>query len=404
MISLSKKSISSAFSIHEKEILNVLETKKKVLSLCLKYYGLQNKIAKQNFTTQLEAITGSKKVITKTVNFFLLSDKQKTKTTPYLQRQIQTTTKPDLFFITKYRKFANSQEIIQALESEINFLDHAFLLKVISGNPSDILSLSNNFNDKLSTYKAQKVLTQVKRLLSFLFDYDDFSKKNSIYTPSWGAYELTNKLDVRACLYCNRNYVITVISNNKIIRPELDHFFPKSKHPILALSFYNLIPSCHTCNSNLKGKVDFDLDDYFHPYISNFDKEGVKFTYKPLNPKAFFGDSRNIVIKLNRLNILRLHDQIEGNIKIFKLDEIYNEHVDIVAGLQLLYLKTNKKKIKDIFENVLVDSRGKKHSMSEKEIYELAIRNHFSSEDFAKKPMSKFEKDIAEEIGLIKKS
>lgn len=402
MISLSKNAISLAASIHNKEILNVLEIKIEVLKVCLKYYGLRSKNAKKNFTHEINKISASNKVIVQAVNFFILPNKGKTETNPFLRRKIRTISESDLFFRVENRIFSNTPTIVHALECEINYLDKAFLTKIISGNPAEILQLSIDYNLRISNYKTKSVLNQIFRLISFLMDYDEFSLKRSIFTPTWGAYELTNKLGVRACLYCNRNYVVTVMPSNKIIRPELDHFFPKSIHPILALSFYNLIPSCHICNSNLKGKINFNLDDYFHPYMSDFDKENVKFTYKPLNPIAFFGNSKNIQVKLNRLQIVRLHNQIEGNIRVFKLDEIYNEHLDIITSLQILQLKTNKKKINDIYENILVDSsRKKKYSMGEKEIYELAVRNHFASEDFAKKPMSKFEKDIAEELGLL---
>jgi len=403
MISLSKGVLSTVSSSHEKKILEVLETKKSVLSLCLKYYGLQSKASKQKFGQELDVLPGRENIKIKSVNFFLQADKRKTKTSPFVQRQIRSVAKPELFFETKSRKFANSPQIIQALQSEISHFDNALLKKILSGKPVDLLIQSEDYNNRLKKYTTKNPLNQVKRLISFFLDYDEFSKKNSIYTPAWGAYELTNELGIRSCLYCNRNYVLTVIQKTKIIRPELDHFFPKSIHPVLALSFYNLIPSCHICNSNLKGKVNFNLDDFFHPYLASFDEEGIKFTYKPLNPKAFFGDPRNIDIKIDRLNIRRLNNQIEGNIKLFKLDEVYNEHLDIVASLQLLQLKTNKKKITDIYNKILVDSTGKKYAMSEQEIYELAVRNHFSSDDFNKKPMAKFERDIAEEIGLIKK-
>jgi hypothetical protein len=39
--------------------------------------------------------------------------------------------------------------------------------------------------------------------------------------------------------------------------------------------------------------------------------------------------------------------------------------------------------------------------LSEKEIYELAIRNYYNEDEFHKKPMAKFERDIALELKLI---
>jgi hypothetical protein len=44
---------------------------------------------------------------------------------------------------------------------------------------------------------------------------------------------------------------------------ELDHFFAKSTYPFLSMHPFNLIPTCHYCNSNVKGAVD-PLADGIH--------------------------------------------------------------------------------------------------------------------------------------------
>ena len=52
-----------------------------------------------------------------------------------------------------------------------------------------------------------------------------------------------NHLNIDTCTYCNRNYTLDFKNLNNS-RAQLDHWFPKESFPILALSFYNLIPSC----------------------------------------------------------------------------------------------------------------------------------------------------------------
>lgn len=51
--------------------------------------------------------------------------------------------------------------------------------------------------------------------------------------------------DTRVCPYCNRNYIGDINSNTIY---HLDHFWPKDDYPILAASFFNLVPSCASCN------------------------------------------------------------------------------------------------------------------------------------------------------------
>jgi hypothetical protein len=42
--------------------------------------------------------------------------------------------------------------------------------------------------------------------------------------------------------------VTFTLNKSKELMPEIDHFYPKDKYPFLAVSFFNLIPSCLTCN------------------------------------------------------------------------------------------------------------------------------------------------------------
>jgi hypothetical protein len=51
----------------------------------------------------------------------------------------------------------------------------------------------------------------------------------------------------------------------------MDHFFSKVRNPFFVVSFFNLIPSCHSCNSTDKGAKVFSIDSQIHPYFDSFD-------------------------------------------------------------------------------------------------------------------------------------
>ena len=89
-------------------------------------------------------------------------------------------------------------------------------------------------------------IPEVNAIVKWIFDYDGFSKREKGYN----AHSLVNNLNLSTCVYCNRQY-ITPVKDVKL-RPALDHFYPKSVYPILALCFFNLIPSCDICNSKFK--------------------------------------------------------------------------------------------------------------------------------------------------------
>ncbi|MGZ3811854.1 MAG: hypothetical protein ACXVJN_09020 [Mucilaginibacter sp.] len=83
--------------------------------------------------------------------------------------------------------------------------------------------------------------------------------------------ELFRSLGVEICPYCNTTAVfrdetrqITVVS--------FDHFFDKATYPYLGLSFFNLIPSCKTCNETYKNQHQFDTDTHLHPYLDCYNE------------------------------------------------------------------------------------------------------------------------------------
>ncbi len=98
--------------------------------------------------------------------------------------------------------------------------------------------------------------------------------------------ELYEKLDLVTCLYCNENKtkMLEREEGKNLACFELDHFYSKSQYPFLALSFFNLIPCCHICNSTLKGKKEFSLETHINPYDKSFD-EFFEFKFEPYDTK-----------------------------------------------------------------------------------------------------------------------
>jgi len=84
--------------------------------------------------------------------------------------------------------------------------------------------------------------------------------------------------------------------------------------PYLALSFFNLIPGCSTCNDQLKLEKKFDIDTHFNPFDKSFN-EYFSFQAKSLDIVS----SNEILIEyINK----KLH--VDTQIKNFELIERYN--------------------------------------------------------------------------------
>ncbi len=139
------------------------------------------------------------------------------------------------------------------------------------GGVSDIKSAINDFQ-KVVEGKSDKVIDKINKSISRIVSYSSFCDKDK---RDWSAYLLCKNFKYVMCPYCQQSLAITVFKDNYgAYRPTLDHFYPKHKFPFLALSLYNLIPSCQSCNSSLKAAKDFSENEHLHPYES---EESISF-------------------------------------------------------------------------------------------------------------------------------
>ncbi|OAV74619.1 hypothetical protein Barb7_01856 [Bacteroidales bacterium Barb7] len=214
---------------------------------------------------------------------------------------------------------------------------------------------------------------------------------------------LAEKLDVKVCPYCNRQYTFTITKekqkgekqkrkDKKTTRPEFDHFHPKSECPYLALSFYNLIPSCHTCN-DLKKNEPIEIN----PYLDEFgDKCKFVLTDKEICRPAII-DKKNINIEFNfdeEKNIEDFKHKCEVNIDIFALRELYKEHIDYVEEIIDKAQAYNA----DYYDSLIQSFSGLGKTPAE--IDRCIWGNYIETADHCKRPLSKLTRDILEQLGI----
>lgn len=140
--------------------------------------------------------------------------------------------------------------------------------------------------------------------------YNDFRKSQK----QWGGALLINELNIKVCPYCNRSFLdtYTYLQTGKIIsNAQLDHFYCKEQYPYLAVSLYNLIPCCATCNHRKSNNGE----NIIYPYKECFG-ENAKFSTN------FITSSERVSYDINYL--FGVTDNFEINIKINE-DEIKKE-------------------------------------------------------------------------------
>lgn len=157
------------------------------------------------------------------------------------------------------------------------------------------------------------------------FKYGNYSKRMVVSV-------ILRKMNVSVCPYCNRQYIFTLTSGK--VRPQLDHYFPKSTYPYLALSLYNMVPSCSVCNMTKSA-----LDTVNTPIPYPFDDEmGSDILYEIRRKKnsnyvrIIQGLSNEFFIRINTDNATKKTLALNQVGKLH-LNELYNEHKDYVRDI-----------------------------------------------------------------------
>lgn len=207
--------------------------------------------------------------------------------------------------------------------------------------------------------------------------------------------EHIKKLDIKVCPYCNRNYIFNFKKEKDLnATAQLDHFFDKKTYPFLAVSVYNLVPSCSTCNQRKSAKQV----DIFYPFLESFN-DHAKFEYKGIKNKEdsngnFFDEDR-ILLELKPISE-DVDVKVKKHIEVFNLQNLYNEHKDIVSEILIKSEMYNESYIEELMKNY----EGTLFK-NEEDLLRLIFGGYISDEDLGKRPLSKLTKDILEQLEII---
>ena len=239
--------------------------------------------------------------------------------------------------------------------------------KLLISEPKELYELNKDLMKKITGYYPDdpveyKGNDKVKKLQE-IFNYNTLISGNKD-----NSYKIAEIKGRNTCTYCNRQYTITLKEDGEFItRPQFDHWFPKSVFPLLALSFYNLIPSCSICNSSAKGEQIFSFKKLIHPYKRSSPETDFRFSYLPDGKGGW------------KIDLYNLKGVEKDTFEVFKLRDIYNYHYKLEAkDLLDLAIKNNGTYI----EWLLNDMKEKKmrvcqNSFSAKDSYHFVKNNRY---------------------------
>ncbi|MCR4899366.1 MAG: hypothetical protein K5907_00935 [Treponema sp.] len=206
-----------------------------------------------------------------------------------------------------------------------------------------------------------------------------------------------DKLSIKTCVYCNAEFISTChlkkydeLGNaikkangeyemDSKGRFELDHYWPKSKHPFLSISFFNLHPSCSSCNL---WKDDGDIPFNLFTNISNA-------------PSLFLFSLKedDVIEYVNKHQCECLKVYFESSVKnyeLFHIEDVYESFKDEVE--ELFWKKiSNGVSYLDMLKASLPNGL-----LSNQDLLHRFFYGYYKEpQDILKRPLTKMKQDIA---------
>ena len=287
-----------------------------------------------------------------------------------------------------YEAIANylGQKKIETFDALIakDFSSEYSFKKILLAKPNELRELKQLFKGDKEDYNIFKTyynyLNSYKDVKFYLFGAEASDSERE--RVDYNAYKLVKDLNISTCPYCNRGTIYN-LQKSKGRTSEIDHFYPKGKYPYFAISFYNLIPSCKVCN-----KLKMEDEVTIHPYEKGFEQTNFKLKVKD---SSFYHSVDGFDLEFKSEDS-KINEQIE----IFKLDDLYQNHKDIILELiqkEAIYNESYLDELLTQYEGTLFKNK--------EDLQRLIGGGYISDEEIGKRPLSKLIKDISKELGLI---
>ncbi len=304
----------------------------------------------------------------------------------------------------KIESFEADQEEIEKINKLIEYLNRKTDDNLLTAPPNKLRLISDDIG---------KISDNLQQVLKFIFDYEkikedelwsfSINKNNKLYRKTakngdenktvLGRSKFLKKLKVQVCPYCNIHFVNHVDSiilppphktKKKTLNPALDHYYPHSLYPYLAISLYNLIPACTYCNTNIKGDAELNHNDHLHPYEHSFHKK-AKFSIKPTKVDAFYGNTESFDIE-----VYSNSDKALKTSNFFGLKDRYQQHKDYASEIlakKQMYNDDWAKSLSDMFPNLTSDDALRYY-----------YGNYTDEKNINQRPLSKLTIDIIDQF------
>ncbi|MBN9482516.1 MAG: hypothetical protein BGO70_18215 [Bacteroidetes bacterium 43-93] len=176
----------------------------------------------------------------------------------------------------------------------------------------------------------------------------------------------------------------------------LDHVLDKASYPLAALSLYNLVPSCYSCNTKFKGTNKLVRS----AALTHLSPSSLVFSFtKHARFKIYFPSNNNLTyLSVQNTNDFVLSYEIDKGaesyndlIKLFKLRSRYIFHKKEAVKL----IKKRKR-----YSNSQIEEIAKLMKISKDEVKKDIFGDELFNRDYDNSSLVKLKRDIAQNIGI----
>lgn len=289
---------------------------------------------------------------------------------------------------------------------------HREYVKAIKDSHKTIVTLHPSqfdvWYDKLNFWSSRKTCEAAMKQKITELGEDEFYKyvieaMRYDYAQKQLMPKYIDKMQIKACVYCNAQYAVTtdelikydkngnvIGKSRRYAHYELDHFKAKSYYPFLCTSFFNLFPSCSSCN-----KHKSDDDSLFCLYTDDpKELDVLQFILLPDSvleyQKSF--DCNDLKIHLETLT--SSDDVLKNHQQRFHIDEVYNHHRDVAGEAVCHHMMHNTaymESLKEAFNDAFPDEVTPDLDI-------LFWGHHLNPDDTHKRPLNKLVSDVSKTL------
>lgn len=243
----------------------------------------------------------------------------------------------------------------------------------------------STFCDIITTLKGKKRRV-IKEKWKKIYKIYDKLVDNDVNT------ELIQKYGVKCCPYCNENYIFNrqITGGKKYAMAQIDHFYPRDSFPIFAVSLYNLVPSCGSCN-HIKSTKEIGIS----PHDQSHDFSQMNISYRPKSGN-WINDAEEIEVQFqydtDNLDFIKMMEKNLDGMGIKCAYDMHKDYIQEILKKAQIYGKEQRENLRNDFPDLF---------SSDDELMQVIFGNYINEEDLLKRPLSKMTKDLLKELSII---